>query len=319
MNKNAIIQFCGKVKEQVEGLVLSHIQEGICTDVNAADKNPIRAYCDAVEILSMFDLQNTFSEKELLLNKLKQANTSEIDYTLMCVGYALENLGTSISQAVSCADELKEDKLTSWLDEMYNRERAFPAWSFGSDVDALGTAFYQNKKYFRLDFEQENFFAWLNAHINPHTGMWGSDADLLDTVNGFYRLTRGTYAQFNVDLPMPEKVIDTVLRHKPILEQDKHITACNTLDIIHPLWLCKKQTAYRSDEGYAFAKKWIEIIMQNWVENEGFAFELLKHEKTSMMGTEMWLSIFYLLCDYADVSEVLNYIPKGIHRPYTEI
>ena len=185
MDEDKIVRFCDKVQEQVEKLVLSHIQNRMCLDENAADKNPVRAYCDAVEILSMFDLQNAFSEKELLLNKLKQANTSEIDYTLMCVGYALENLGTSIGQPVSCADELKEDKLTSWLDEMYNRERALPAWSFGSDVDALGTAFYQNKKYFRLDFEQENFFAWLNEHMDPCTGMWGSDADLLDTVNGF--------------------------------------------------------------------------------------------------------------------------------------
>ena len=315
-----ITKFCDKVKEQVEGLVLSHIENDVCKDEKAADKNPIRAYCDAVEILSMFDLQDSFPQKELLLKALKEAHTNEIDYTLMCVGYALENLGTSISQPVSSANELKGDKLNKWLEEQYLKPRAWPAWAFGSDVDALGTAFYQNKKQFALDADTKTLFEWLNQKINPKFGMWGSGENMLDMVNGFYRLTRGTYAQFNVDLPLPEKVVDVVLPHaSEILEQPQHITACNTLDIIHPLWLCKKQTEYRSDEGCAFARKWIEIVTDNWVENEGFAFELLKHENASMMGTEMWLSILYLLCDYVGESETLNYMPKGIHRLYTEI
>ena len=37
-----------------------------------------------------------------------------------------------------------------------------------------------------------------------------------------------------------------------------------------------------------------------------FAFELLNYQKTSMMGTEMWLSILYMLCDYANVSDELK-------------
>ena len=170
-----------------------------------------------------------------------------------------------------------------------------------------------------MDFDKENMFSWLNQYVNPATGMWGSEKNLLDTVNGFYRLTRGTYAQFNMDLPMPEKVIDTVLNHAPVLNQEKHVTACNTLDIIHPLWLCRKQTSYRLEEGMAFATKWIDIVMDNWVDRKGFSFVLMNHNETSMMGTEMWLSILYLLCDYAGVSGILNYIPKGIHRPYTKI
>ena len=139
MNENKIIRFCNKVKEQAEGLVLSHIQNGVCTDVNAADKNPVRAYCDAVEILSMFDLQNTFSKKELLLNELKKANTTEIDYTLMCVGYALENLDMHIPDSVKKADSLQGEMLSDWLNEQYTKERVWSAWAFGSDVDALGT------------------------------------------------------------------------------------------------------------------------------------------------------------------------------------
>lgn len=313
-------QFCDKAKGQVENIVLSHIENGICTDVNAADKNPIRAYCDATEILTMFGVSDSFSQKELLLNELLNADTNEVDYTMMCVGYALENFGLHIKSSVSSAAELNGEKLKEWLNTQYNKQRGWPAWSFGSDTDALGTAFYQNKKHFGLKFDSETLFGWLEQNVNLNFGMWGNGNNVLDMVNGFYRLTRGTYAQFNVELPMPEKVIDIVLEHsESALEKPENINACNTLDIIHPLWLCKRQTDYRFDEGCEFALKWIENVLANWVDGKGFAFELLDHDKTSMMGTEMWLSILYLLCDYTGVSNALNYVPKGIHRPYTEI
>ena len=43
------------------------------------------------------------------------------------------------------------------------------------------------------------------------------------------------------------------------------------------------------------------------------------HSATSLMGTEMWLSILYLMCDYIGISHLLNFSPKGVHRLYTEI
>ena len=47
----------------------------------------------------------------------------------------------------------------------------------------------------------EALFGWLHTRCDPRTGLWGApnaeDGDL-QIVNGFYRLTRGTYAQFDV-------------------------------------------------------------------------------------------------------------------------
>src|SRR3546814_10009863 len=46
------------------------------------------------------------------------------------------------------------------------------------------------------------------------TGLWGSPTTaegLLQPVNGFYRLTRGTYAQFGLPVPNAERAIDSVL------------------------------------------------------------------------------------------------------------
>ncbi|MBQ2967121.1 MAG: hypothetical protein IJE10_03230 [Clostridia bacterium] len=311
--------FCRRVEEQIEQIVLQNFKNGKCTDPYAADKNPDRAWCDAAELLAMFEKQNSFVYKVELLQALKAMEQQEIGYNILCVGYALECFGSHFEKPITKAEVLKGETLSKWLEKQYARDSEWVAWGAGSDVDALGSAFYQNKKYFDAEPDLKTLFDWLNSAVNPAYGMWGSGENILDMVNGFYRLTRGTYAQFNVDLPLPEKTIDTVLAHAKILNTEQHITACNTLDIIHPLWLCKKQTDYRADEGKGFALTWIEEVLNNWTDNKGFSFMLHKHSEASMMGTEMWLSILYLLCDYAGLSHLLTFSPKGVHRLYTEI
>ena len=74
--------------------------------------------------------------------------------------------------------------------------------------------------------------------------MWGSataERGLLPVVNGFYRASRGTFAQFGTPLPYPERVIDTVLRHArdPRWFAPVARNACNVLDVAHPLWLAR--------------------------------------------------------------------------------
>ena len=157
-------------------------------------------------------------------------------------------------------------------------------------------------------------FGWLDAHFDRQTGLWGS-GDRLDCVNGFYRLTRGSYAQFGRALPDCEKTIDTVLSHSSgRMFQGKEGTSCNVLDVIHPLWLCRRQTDYRSTEGMEWAVQWIDKILKNWDNEKGFSFDLLLHDNPTLMGTEMWLSILYLLCDYVGLADCLNYQPQGVHR-----
>lgn len=85
-------------------------------------------------------------------------------------------------------------------------------WHAGHRVDCLGTAFYHDREFFGWQPDLDTLFAWLDAHCDPDTGLWGK-GDRHDCVNGFYRLTRGTYAQFERPLPYPEKTIDTVLAH----------------------------------------------------------------------------------------------------------
>jgi hypothetical protein len=56
---------------------------------------------------------------------------------------------------------------------------------------------------------------WLTLRADATTGLWSGPVgdDWLQPVNGFYRLTRGTYAQFGLPLPWPERTIDAVLAH----------------------------------------------------------------------------------------------------------
>lgn len=309
--------FCNRISSQIEEIVSLHIKDGKYVDKNAAGQNPDRAWCDAVEILSMFGKESDILTKPELVKKVQTMQHNELDYNVLCVGYCLENLGSEFKAPFECAERLKGEKLVEFLKSLTWQDNA---WEAGSVIDSLGTAFYHNKKYFDKEPDIDTLFKWLDENVNTKYGMWGQNDDVHDLVNGFYRLTRGTYAQFGKNIPFPERVIDTVLEHSKTIISDKKLeTSCNVLDIIHPLWLAKRQTEYRCCEGKELAVDWINKIVNSWTDNKGFAFVLSDHANTSLMGTEMWLSILYIMCDYVEISHLLNYSPKGVHRMYTEI
>lgn len=60
----------------------------------------------------------------------------------------------------------------------------------------------------------EALFGWLIRRANQDTGMWGHPVPgngQLQVVNGYYRATRGSFAQFGLPVPYPRAVVDTVL------------------------------------------------------------------------------------------------------------
>ncbi len=313
--KDRLAVFCSKVEEDLEEILDSRVVNGEYVDGNISHQLPSRAWCDAVELSAMFGREHYIYDKQTMIDKISRMPNETLDYSVLSIGYALENLGSHIRQPYRMADGLSGDALKKWLSEC---SWAGNPWGAGNAVDILGTVFYQNKKYFGLEADTDTLFDWLNENVNPRYGMWTGTDNLGLTVNGYYRLTRGSYAQFNQPLPMPEKAIDTVLlRAKEIDGERFH--ACNVLDIIHPLWLLKKQSNHRLSEGKELAVAWIEKILDHYVSGQGFAFALADTEHTSLMGTEMWLSILYLACDYLEIAHLLSYEPKGVHRLHTDI
>lgn len=244
-----------------------------------------------------------------------------VNYHILSAGYALELLGEHFLHPIRSVHELTSAELISNLSKLPWREQG---WRSGAWVDAVGTAYYRNAKDFGLRGEIETLFGWLTLQCDPATGLWGRHdprSGLLEPVNGFYRLTRGTYAQFAVPLPYPERTIDSVLAHS----QDRNHfgadrgTACNVLDVIHPLWLAAKQTGHRRSEGQQFAREQLERALGSWNDGAGFSFTLQAgegpHRVPGLLGTEMWLSIIWLLADYLGIADALGYRPRGIHRP----
>jgi acetyltransferase-like isoleucine patch superfamily enzyme len=304
-------------------------------------KRTVRAYCDAVEIAAMFgDLPPGWSREELIakLDGFQDAESGLLPdpwsppdeetydpalltdhlsrYHLLAVGYALEVLGSALPHAVQVVERLDTPAL-------YAKLAALPwtnnAWGCGDWIDCYATGLYHNLKHFGSTKRPDDLFGWLHTHANRLTGLWGEPTEAdgwLQPVNGFYRLTRATYAQFGMPLPYPETAIDTILAHSRNAKffREDRLNACNVLDVIHPLWLCMKQTDYRRDEIVAWAERHIEIVLRGWVPNRGFAFVLSERESTGLQGTEMWLSILYLLADACGLSSTLGYEPKGVHR-----
>lgn len=247
-------------------------------------------------------------------------------YHVLCVGYALQLLGSNFEHPVRAVHECPPA-------ELERRLNALPwqasAWSAGAGVDAIGTATARNMLDFGAEFDDggrgplSTLFGWLALRANPATGMWGEprpDDGWLQPVNGFYRLTRGTYAQFGLPLPYPEAAIRTVLAHAHDRLQFTGAgdNACNTLDVIHPLWLAAKQTDFGRDQGRRWAEDALDRLLGRWVDGEGFAFAPYAADDRAipgLQGTEMWLSITWLLADYLGHSDALAFRPRGVHRP----
>jgi acetyltransferase-like isoleucine patch superfamily enzyme len=334
-----LAEFADKVRAQVPD-VLARCWTGMEFLDKPAAKPTVRAWCDAVEIADLAGngppTQVDAAELVDMLRGRQDPATGLVpeydgvaalddgaaSYHILCVGYALQLLGARFEHPIRAVAELSSTKLVRQLDGLPWGRRA---WGAGAYIDAIGTALYRNAADFGENGEIETLFGWLATRCRRAHGMWGEpdeDARWMQVVNGFYRLTRGTYAQFGVPLPYPDRAIDTLLHHStdPTYFRPDRGTACNVLDVIHPLWLCSRQTGYRCAEGETWARLQLDRILRSWVDGAGFSFELETGGPEpgripGLQGTEMWLAVTWLLADYVGRAEALGYRPRGVHRP----
>ncbi|MFZ4518017.1 MAG: hypothetical protein ACOYOP_06495 [Microthrixaceae bacterium] len=304
-----------------------------------------RGRCDAVEIAAAFGAPDALGDQAAWIAHLRElqdpvtglfADPAEgipddplemrlfaeyHHYGVLSVGYALEVLGGAPSHPVHVVEDLSDGELLARLDGL---PWATLAWSAGSWVDFLGTAAYLNRRHHGSARGLEALFGWLLTRQDRRSGTWGQPDDTwgwLMPVNGSYRLTRGTYAQFGMPLPRPEAVVDTVIAHardhRWFVDRDRN--ACNVLDVVHPLWLCLRQVDYRRAEVRDHLGRLLQEATGRWVDGEGFGFagpgEPGGNDTPGLQGTEMWLSIIWLAADALGESEGLAWHPRGVHRP----
>ncbi|SOR78706.1 MULTISPECIES: acyltransferase [Streptomyces] len=310
----------------------------------------VRAHCDAVEIAELLlgaaPPQLPAAEHTARLRALQDPVTGLVPefgsapplpgpaglpedgasaYHVLCAGYALDLLGSSFAHPVHTVRTTTAEQLVGHLAGLPWSDRA---WHAGAWVDSWATAAHWN---LRLGTEAavpgalEALFGWLHTHADPWTGMWGSptlESGRLQMVNGYYRLTRGSFAQFGLPVPYAERVIDTVLDHA---RDARHFSpgrenACNVLDVIHPLWLCARQTTHRAEEARSWASAQLSTALRRWQPGRGFPFGPTPDgtgpgRDPGLQGTEMWLAIIWLLADLLGFADALGYRPRGIHRP----
>ncbi|WP_405736042.1 acyltransferase [Streptomyces sp. NBC_01537] len=323
----------------------------------------VRAHCDAVEIADLLlgsaPEQLAADEHAKRLGSAQDPRTGlvpefgepapEMDddgfigegsglYHVLSVGYALDLLDRSFPHQVRGVRDMTAGQLVARLEGLPWRDGA---WQSGAWIDAWATAAHWNLGLGQASAgcgtgpgaepgALEALFGWLLTRADPWTGMWGSpshDAGRLQVVNGYYRLTRGSFAQFGLPVPHPERVVDAVLDHARDL---RHFgagreNACNVLDVAHPLWLCTRQTAqrtgdggYRSAEVRAWAERRLAAVLPRWQDGEGFGFgagDAGPGREPGLQGTEMWLAVIWLLADLTGRSDALGYRPRGVHRP----
>ncbi len=325
-------------KSQWPDILTRHRRDGAYLSFEASGqaRQSIRHLCDAIEIATSFDSLPDGLDVPATIAKLQDVQDAATGlfpdpfqppasgqamrdnglalYNVLAVGYALECLGSQPRRRIGAVEDLDANALCDWLDGLSWRERA---WGAGAAVDAIGTALYFNARYFTSGRTRETLFGWLAMKQDRATGLWGSTTEaegLLQPVNGFYRLTRGTYAQFGLPVPQAEAAINSVLLNYRNYGgfSGPTYTACNLLDTIHPLRLCLLQTDYRRAEAEGIAHAVIGRAVERWVPGEGFAFA--DGQVTSLQGTEMWLSVVHLAADLLGMADAFAFVPKGVHR-----
>ncbi|WP_030611292.1 acyltransferase [Streptomyces fulvoviolaceus] len=313
----------------------------------------VRAHCDAVEIAGLLlgaaPEQLDANEHVGRLAGLQDPDTGLVPefgealpvpdddgfvgtgaalYHVLSVGYALDLLGSSLPHPVRGVREMTARQLVARLDGLPWRK---DAWGAGAWIDSWATAAHWNPRHAHDgQAGPEALFGWLLTRADPWTGMWGSpslEEGRLQVVNGYYRLTRGSFAQFGVPVPYPERVVDAVLDHA---RDSRHFgagqeNACNVLDVAHPLWLCTRQLGagaggdgYRSAEIRTWAERQLATALPRWREGRGFGFgpgTAGPGPEPGLQGTEMWLAIIWYLADLLGLSDDLGYRPEGVHRP----
>ncbi|TKV72252.1 acyltransferase [Rhizobium sp. AU243] len=334
---DGLLQELGKeIADDWLAAIRSYGEDGIhrSADASGHEVESIRHLCDAVEIAAAFgqekiafDAGKTVAslqalqdqETGLFLNRHHRPSTPpETDpavlYNILAVGYALECFGAAPKQPIAFVERLRAEELILLLEELPWQSRA---WHCGATIDAIATALYFNRRYFTSGDNLTVLFGWLAMNVDKTTGLWGEPTaaqGLLQPVNGFYRLSRGSYAQFGLPVPYPEATINSVIANYRAYGgfHGADFNACNLLDTIHPLLLCLKQTDHRQDEAKEIAREILHRNEGRWQRNRGFAFA--EGHPAGLQGTEMWMSVLWLAAKLLDAEHLLPFRPRGIHR-----
>ncbi|MDR7161590.1 acyltransferase [Arthrobacter sp. BE255] len=345
-----LARFAGTARSEIAGIIAHSWEQrnGEGRFVDRPGTPPtVRAHCDAIELhdllLRSSPPQLTRDEHIHALSSLQDPKTGlipeygpdglpqpgpltfgngPVTYHILSAGYALDLLGTRLPYPISCVADVGPVELTGALNGLPWRKEA---WESGAWVDAWGTATYWNlaQDHAGAGGSLEALFGWLLTRVNNATGTWGTPSDdtRLKIVNGYYRLTRGTFAQFGLPVPHAEKLIDTVLTHGADARYfgPGKQNACNVLDVAHPLWLARKQTEHRRQEVQDWATSQLGHALAQWHPGAGMAFSVSPdtgpQNQPGLQGTEMWLAIIWYLADLVGSAESLGYRPRGVHRP----
>ncbi|QQA44887.1 acyltransferase [Pelagovum pacificum] len=312
---------------------LHRTPEGFASPDAAERVGPaIRHLCDAIELEAGFGGTDEVAERDATVRMLQamQDQTTglfpdpdhphdgppERDgialYNVIAVGGALACLDAAPAYPVALVEQ-GGDWLSGQLDGLDWRGNP---WGSGATTDTLGTALWLNRRHFGQGSARETLFGWLTLAADPHSGIWSGkvDDDWLLAVNGFYRASRGSYALHGLPLPYADRTIDTVLTHWAAHDgfRNDQRTACNLLDVVHPLWLCLRQTDHRRAEAEKIAHEVIAGTAERWREGRGLPFD--DDHATGLQGTEMWLSAVHTAAAILGAEDRFPFRPQGVHR-----
>ena len=277
-----------------------HFPNGSFVDTSV-NQSPVRAWCDAVEIAGMSE--GPFPDER----NAHQPTCRKTRLIMVWLRWiSLGDFGSSVAAPYGSAQELTGQKLIQWLEQFqWNGD----VWHAGHCIDCLTTAYYQNLKHWVIKPDLNAYSDWIHILTRNRTG----NRDRLDCVNGFTASPEEAMPSSGALFQTAKRPLIRFLSTTYLFEEKR--TSCNVLDVIHPLWLCRNRQ-FCSTEGMEWAVQWIDPDLKNWDTGKGF-LSTCCFDNLTLMGTEMWLSILYLLCDYVGLADC--YLPAPGRTPVKTI
>jgi hypothetical protein len=173
---------------------------------------------------------------------------------------------------------LQEGEISRYLEDEFPWDRS--PWGAGGWVDSVATMLQMNIALGMEEYRAPlaEMLSWLLTHQSPETGLWGkpdSAQGLTGLVNGGYHLLRGIFFRRGLEVPWPEKVVDSCLR---VYRECEYFRAgrgdgCHDLDLFDLLIQTTTQAeTYRRQEITDICTERLKEILTFQNDDGGFSF-----------------------------------------------
>lgn len=206
------------------------------------------------------------------------------------------------------SDEITLESLDKWLSDIYERSNPYAAGSMVWKACGMRSMrFLWNG----IDPMTDPLFAkmmeWLVRKQDTETGLWFPKGDLLNGVNGLLKMRFGTFDLAGIEIPHPEKIVQTILKiQKP---DGSFGGACCDWNCVGLLAEIGRRVPERRDDIIAAYRRILPVILTKQRDGGGFCWSEDPAEEPFLKATFVNLcGLISMKCFLEKDDQRLNHI-----------